>query len=1012
MKRTFILSLLLLIFYSVNAQKTCDASLVPVTLTINSSYLANEVSWQIRDLSQNVVFERDYGYESNTAVRDSFCLVKDQTYRFVTSDTEGDGWNGTTYELSCYNKTLIANNNGESPKYTGSISSSEQFTVSCNEVCFNYKIKTTNTSFPNSQDGIICIITNTNIDQTYYWTGPNGFTSQEDTITDLAPGKYNLTINTNSCQYTDIALISAGKCKKGTSPATLSIDAGGFEFYSTEMMWQLKDNSGDVVDQVKPNTLTYGVNEYELCLVENATYKFVTINTSGGFNYWGGSKYELYCREGELLANNNGLSPQGKYSTASEETFAANCVNDCMDYSLAWKKPTNFYSTDGWAAIKLDSINAQQTISWTDEQGDEIGTEDTLWVVPLGKYFVTVTVNNCTIYDSVEVDCNSCKENQTFLYSSISPGPQGGSQDIKLVVKNLQGVVLLETAYGSIASSSGKYSWGQCYNNGETYIVEAWNRYGFDWRNHRYAIECLDESVIVNNNNQAPNNGIPSTDPWRGDNPQLESSEQFVVDCKVTSGYDIVVLGARTEQVNCTGDSAKFSVLMTNIGPDAVNKLFTRIYSVNYGDYEEQLDNNISLATFDTLRYFLGSYYPISLTENHLEYVFSADNQSSFTNDIFANNNYFHTYINTPEKLEIFIDSTINPQCGLESDGAIFLNTNKLNYHQPITVKWADSESTSLTRNNLEADSYIVTITTNNGCLVDKTIEITAPEKLTNNLLLTDDLTGQCNGSALAQVNGGIAPYSYLWDDMFAQTTDLAENLCIGNYNITITDSIGCQLIKNFDIEFKECAEEDQRIVFINFTTTNNANELVIDIKDDSLTSVFDSYQNTLPNNKQINYYTCLTKDKAYTLEAIDRAGDGWNGATYAVTCEYGNVIINNNNQSPDNGINTNSTSTETIEGFVVSCFGVSIDENVSSNQELLIFPNPVNKFLNIQFIAEKSINYNLSIFDVFGKLIYQNKNTNGNDHSLDMSHFAQGIYYLRLEQNGLLLKQEKIIKY
>ncbi|MBI2270642.1 MAG: SBBP repeat-containing protein [Bacteroidetes bacterium] len=51
-----------------------------------------------------------------------------------------------------------------------------------------------------------------------------------------------------------------------------------------------------------------------------------------------------------------------------------------------------------------------------------------------------------------------------------------------------------------------------------------------------------------------------------------------------------------------------------------------------------------------------------------------------------------------------------------------------------------------------------------------------------------------CNGSnkgiATATPSGGIAPYTYLWDN--GQTTAIAKNLTAGNYTVTVTDSKGC----------------------------------------------------------------------------------------------------------------------------------------------------------------------------------------------------------------------------
>jgi len=50
-----------------------------------------------------------------------------------------------------------------------------------------------------------------------------------------------------------------------------------------------------------------------------------------------------------------------------------------------------------------------------------------------------------------------------------------------------------------------------------------------------------------------------------------------------------------------------------------------------------------------------------------------------------------------------------------------------------------------------------------------------------------------CDGKATANVNGGIGPYQYKWNDFSIQTTQTAYSLCEGTYQVTVTDDVGCQ---------------------------------------------------------------------------------------------------------------------------------------------------------------------------------------------------------------------------
>lgn len=58
-----------------------------------------------------------------------------------------------------------------------------------------------------------------------------------------------------------------------------------------------------------------------------------------------------------------------------------------------------------------------------------------------------------------------------------------------------------------------------------------------------------------------------------------------------------------------------------------------------------------------------------------------------------------------------------------------------------------------------------------------------------------------CTGSATVNVTGGTAPYTYLWDDAEAQTTQTALLLCEGTYQVTVTDFNG--QTENFTVQIE-----------------------------------------------------------------------------------------------------------------------------------------------------------------------------------------------------------------
>lgn len=114
----------------------------------------------------------------------------------------------------------------------------------------------------------------------------------------------------------------------------------------------------------------------------------------------------------------------------------------------------------------------------------------------------------------------------------------------------------------------------------------------------------------------------------------------------------------------------------------------------------------------------------------------------------------------------------------------------------PYTYSWNTSPpQTTQTAAGLAAGNYDVTVTDATGCTYTETVTVI----LTLGSLSPPDVTGTdatCtsdNGTATATPTDGTAPFTYLWDDPAAQTTQTASNLAAGIYNVTVTDAGGCQ---------------------------------------------------------------------------------------------------------------------------------------------------------------------------------------------------------------------------
>jgi len=89
--------------------------------------------------------------------------------------------------------------------------------------------------------------------------------------------------------------------------------------------------------------------------------------------------------------------------------------------------------------------------------------------------------------------------------------------------------------------------------------------------------------------------------------------------------------------------------------------------------------------------------------------------------------------------------------------------------------------------------SYTLTVTDAAGCTQNDTISIGAWNTLTASALASGPTcNAACDGWATVNISSGTAPYSYQWSDPLGQSTATATGLCIGSYNVMISDAAGC----------------------------------------------------------------------------------------------------------------------------------------------------------------------------------------------------------------------------
>ena len=143
--------------------------------------------------------------------------------------------------------------------------------------------------------------------------------------------------------------------------------------------------------------------------------------------------------------------------------------------------------------------------------------------------------------------------------------------------------------------------------------------------------------------------------------------------------------------------------------------------------------------------------------------------------------------VTEPDEITLSITAP-NITCGGTQTGSITVFPS--GGTAPYDYQWSNGD-TSFVISNIGAGAYSVTVTDANGC-TDVTAGIILGElpELTCEVIVNQEPTMGDNGVITAEVDGGTAPYTYVWDDNSTDPTRMG--LGAGTYSVTITDANQC----------------------------------------------------------------------------------------------------------------------------------------------------------------------------------------------------------------------------
>ncbi len=285
-----------------------------------------------------------------------------------------------------------------------------------------------------------------------------------------------------------------------------------------------------------------------------------------------------------------------------------------------------------------------------------------------------------------------------------------------------------------------------------------------------------------------------------------------------------------------------------------------------------------------------GDVFPVGVTTVTYTFTDGSGNTTLCTFDVTVTNDLAMTA------------SSTDVLCNGNSDGtASALPTGGTS---PYTYDW-DNDGTGdfddpQTINGLIAGTYNITVQDANGCTVADVAVVSEPASaLSATTSSTDETCATNDGTATATPAGGTAPYTYSWDDPGAQTTATATGLANGNYNVTVTDANGCNVVESVTV-FYNCGGTKLRDYDCGSTLptfdkyfyadqVSGADAYEWELMDYDDNSIY-TWINYVNHSAKMIYFSGTTYGKTYRVRVRARVGGVW--GTLGVPCDLSTPAV------------------------------------------------------------------------------------------------------------------------
>lgn len=832
---------------------------------------------------------------------------------------------------------------------------------------------------------------------TYGWS--NGAATQS--ISNLAPGTYTVSItDANNCvatQTVTVASFSCGgvavsiastnpSCNGGNNGTAVATPNGGNQPYS--YVWSNGATTSSI-SGLAAGSYTVSMSEGNGCVVTgNVTLtspsaislssQVFNVSCNGGNN--GEATIAATGGTGNFTYNwsNGGTGATQANLSAGSYTASATDANGCVSTiqvtisqppvlvgNVTASNETAVNANDGTAAVAMSGGLSPYTYLWNHN-----ATTPSVTGLAPGTYCVTVTdAASCTFTGCATVAAFGCV-GQAVSIASENVSCAGGNDGSAIVTASgFTAPVNYNWSNGSTGNSMGNLAAG-------TYTVSVSGADGCAGSQTititapdplTVSVAAQNDLACANGNDGsitvAANGGTPNYDyAWSNGaaTPTITGLGAGIYSVVVSDDNDCtttleVTLNIMPDVEAPVAKAMDISLTLPSSGPVFVTpQQIDNGSTDNCGIVFRQLDvtgfgcsnigeNPVTLTVIDAAGNLSTATAIVTVLDEIAPTIFCPPNQTVDNGSCAPTVNY-----SSPNASDNCGTATLTLVSGLVSGSAFPSGTT--------TVVWSAGDGNGNTSNC----SFTVTVISN---------------FTVNTTFIAPTCYGDSNGTASATGLGGMAPYSYAWDDPAQQQTSTATGLEGGTYHVSVTDAQGCVAVQT--VQLVEPPQIEIMVDSIGLIDINSNQSAFVDVTVTGGTGNL-SYQ--WKNNSTGEEYDeedleGLTVSAYYTLVVMDENG-----------CE------------------------STVDVFVP---GADATKEAEIARRVTLAPNPAIGRVYLSFDLGQPAQVGYQVFDLAGKMVSAEQRATvfaKQRFELDLVGTAPGVYLVRVIVNDVVVVKRLVV--